>query len=71
VARERAACGNGGLGANIGARPWDQRSQWGTGVRARSAARPTRPCEPARFENSSDPVQTRFLPFFQLKWSKV
>jgi hypothetical protein len=35
AACERVVCGNVGLGANVGARPWDRWSQRGTGVRAR------------------------------------
>jgi hypothetical protein len=37
AARERAACGNGGLGANVRGRPWDRRLQECSGGRARSA----------------------------------
>jgi hypothetical protein len=78
VARERVARGNVGMGANVGTRPWDRRSQRGTVVHARSAARPTRPSARRRAWARTDAVQIRvslfkrdFLQFFQLKWPKV
>jgi hypothetical protein len=78
AARERVARGNAGMGANVGARPWDRWSQQGTGVRARSAARLTRPSTRRRARARTDAVQIRvalfkhdFLQFFQPKWPKV
>jgi hypothetical protein len=71
--RECTTHGDGGLGANVGGRPWVRQSQGCSGGRARSAgdsAWARTPGAAALFGFHLALFEPIFLQIFELKWSK-